>query len=155
MVVRLPAWVPTPSNSDRLLAGAGRIPANWHLIRRIGWLEPDPNLRALDLRAIETREALRHGLAPFLIRLGYTDFDLGDALNRDRRLTQHISRWAYDLGYRAIAYTSRFGAELPCWVLHGSGAEPDQPAFTPLGTAAIERGDPDLVEAARLLGLKL
>lgn len=137
------------------LRDAGRIPDAWHVTRRVGWLEPTVDLRALDLRSLKTREALRSELAPWLREHGYRDFDMSDALNRDRGLTQHISRWAYVHGYRAIAYTSRFGQEFDCWVLHSAGQLTEEATFVPRGIEIIEYDDPDLVEAARLFGLTL
>jgi hypothetical protein len=132
----------------------GLIPDDWLTTHRIGWLQPSPDLRVLDLRAVETREALRAALAPFLRRRRYADFDLSVALNHDRALTQYISRWAYERGYRGIAYTSRFGIEFDCWVLHGGRGDDDTASFTPLGVERIERDDPALVAALRLFGLR-
>lgn len=137
------------------LSDAGRIPETWHIIRRMGVLEPRHSLRALDLRSVETRESLRVELASWLREYGYTDFDLGDALNRDRALTQHLSGWAYDHGYRAVAYTSRFGATFDCWALYGGDSPPEEPWFLPLASEEILRNDPDLVEAARIFRLTL
>jgi hypothetical protein len=131
----------------------GQIPRDWLTTHRIGWLQPRPELKALDLRALETREAIRSDLAPLLRVRGYHDFDLGVALNQDRTLTQHISRWAYERGYRGIAYTSRFGSEFDCWVLHSEPIDSDPP-FEPLGVAPIERNDPDLLAAMRLFRLR-
>jgi hypothetical protein len=83
------------------------------------------------------------------------DLDWLAEVRRLRALTQQISRWAYEQGYQALAYTSRFGAEFDCWVLFGGENAPSPPSFTPLRIAVIERDNPDLAEAARLLGLTL
>jgi hypothetical protein len=147
--------LPLDPDDEDGLRDAGRVPDDWHVLRRIGWLECRRHLLALDLRSLETREAIRTELAPWLNDHGYRDLDLSDVLNRDRSLTQEISRWAYDRGYRAIAYTSRFGVEFDCWVLFGGQQPPEEPVFTPLGSEAFARGDQDLIEAARLFGLRL
>lgn len=143
----------------RAMAGGGpptlgRIAADWLATRRIGWLEPIAGLRALDLRAIETREALRVELAPFLAAHGYQDFDMAHALSQDRRLTQHVARWVYDRNYRAIVYPSRFGAQYDCWVVFGGSTPAEPPPFTPLGTARIQPDDPDLLQAVRTFNLR-
>lgn len=147
----------TQDTAANVATADARMPRDWLLTRRIGWLEPAPDLHVLDLRAVETREGLRSVLAPLLIARGYDDFDLGVALNQDRSLTQGISRWAYEHGYRGMAYTSRFGAEFDCWVLFSvsSGTASQGPApFTPLGTSGIQQDDPDLLAAMRLFGLR-
>ena len=130
----------------------GRLPPDWLTTHRIGWLQPRPDVKVLDLRALETRETLRAELAPFLRARGYRDFDMSVALNQDPILTQHISRWAYERGYRGIAYTSRFGSEFDCWVLCAGLGEETLP-FEPLGMAPIAPNDNDLLAAMRLFGL--
>lgn len=106
----------TPIEPDDLdgLRDAGLVPDMWHVNRRIGVIEPRSDLRALDLRSLETRESLRAELAPWLRAHGLADFDMGDALSRERVVTQQLSRWAYEHDYRALAYTSRFGSEFDC-----------------------------------------
>jgi hypothetical protein len=131
----------------------GSIAGDWLATRRIGWLQPLPDLRVLDLRALETRETLRGEPAGFLAHRGYRDLDLGELLRQDRVLTQHVSRWAHDQGYRGMVYPSRFGAALACWALHGGEAAATGNPFIPLGTAPIAPDDPDLWEAVRLFGL--
>lgn len=127
---------------------AGAIPADWHLKRMIGALRLLPGQRLLDLREHETRETLRVELAPTLQRLGYKDFDLSDALSRNRRLTKPIARFAEERGFRGIAYTSRFDITFDCLAIF-EGAE-----FEALERRSIERDDPDLIEAARRHNLR-
>jgi hypothetical protein len=87
-----------PAALDDPLPATGIVPDDWHLKRVIASFSLTLGQPWLDLRRFETREHLRRELANILVRLGYGDFDLGDALSRDRRLTQTISRWAYDNG---------------------------------------------------------
>ncbi len=132
----------------------GEIERDWLATRRIGWLQPAPGLRLMDLRKVETRASLRVTLAPLLHGRGYHDFDMSVALNQDRALSQRVSRWAYEQGFRGIIYPSRFGAEFDCWVIHGGEeASSDALPFTPLGVAPIMRDDPDLLSAVRLFRL--
>ena len=87
-----------------------------------------------------------------LIRLGYPEaqLDLGDIMSRDRKLTQWISRWAFDQGYQGIAYKSRLDCGYDCWALF-EGADVE-PMTMPM---AIARDDPDLLAVAEMLGLTL
>lgn len=123
-------------------ATKGIIPADWRFTRVIGHLIVDSGQRWPDLRAMETREALREQLATTLVALGYRDFDAGIALLQDRQLTQAIAQWAYDQGYQGIVYPSRFDTSLTCWAVF------ENARFTAIGETAIARDDPDFVEAA-------
>jgi hypothetical protein len=126
-----------------------RIPPDWHLKRSIGTLLLPPDQRWLDLREHETRETLRAELAPSLWSLGVDDFDLSDALSRNRRLTQPIALLALRNGFQGIAYKSRFDANFDCWaIFEGARVEP-------VGRFAILRNDPDLLEAARRFNLQM
>jgi hypothetical protein len=131
------------------VAVAGEIPSGWLQTRLMGRLRPAAEQRWLDLRSLETRVALRRELAPDLIADGAADFDLGDALSRQRAMTQRAARWAYEAGYNGIAYTSRFGCAYDCWVLF-EGA-----AFAVDRVATIDRTDRDLDQVARLFDLSL
>jgi hypothetical protein len=82
-----------------------------------------------------------------LLELGHDDFDLGDALGRDRRISQAVSRFAYDNGFQGIAYISRFDDDFDCWAIF-EGAR-----FEVIDRVPIPRDDPDLLEAARRFGL--
>jgi hypothetical protein len=130
--------------------GAGRVPGDWCITRRLGMLHLLSGYRWLDLRSPETREALRAELASMFVLLGLDDFDVGDAVTRRRELTQAISRWAYDHDYHGVAYGSRLDQTLDCWaIFEGFGS------FEPIEIAPLDPDDPDLREAARLLKLSL
>src|SRR5690348_341490 len=125
------------------------VPEHWLSTRRIGHLALAVDGRWLDLRELETRVAVRRELASVLLARQLADFDLGDALARQRPLTQRIARWAYDAGYRGVAYTSRFGCNFDCWAI-----------FVPTRVTAqsvdsISFDDSDLVEVVRLFDLRL
>lgn len=141
--------LPGPGEADAPEDDAGAIPVGWHLKRMVGTLRVLPDQRWLDLRQVETRETLRRQLAPRLETLGYRDFDLGDSLSRDRRLTKTIARFAHENGFQGIAYTSRFGSEFDCWAIF-EGAH-----FEAIGRRPIARDDPDLLHVAGLFDLNV
>jgi hypothetical protein len=142
----------------RLQRGAGgagpiprtAVPAHWYQRHAVVRLRLGPGQSWLDLRAPETREALRAELATTLLTLGLSDLDLSRMLGPGRSLTQTIARWAYEHGYAGLAYHSRLDPTLTLWaIFEGASVDPDglpQP-ITPV--------DPDLVAAARLYGLDL
>lgn len=128
----------------------GRVPDDWHLKRCIGRFHLLPGQRWLDLRAFETREALRAHFADVLVRLGIADLDVSGVRGPSRTLTQALARWAHEQGYRGIAYRSRFEDTFNCWaIFEGANFESVGPI------EPIARDDPDLVAAAALLGLIL
>jgi hypothetical protein len=136
-----------PADEPVTPAGAP-IPPSWLTARLMGRLRLGPGQRWLDLRAPETREALRADLAPTLLRLGLPDLDVGAVHGPSRDLTRAIARWAYERGYRGIRYGSRLDERLANWAIF-EGA-----AFTPDGPPApVARDDADLLAVAALFGL--
>lgn len=128
----------------------GVVPADWYQKRAVARLRLRPGQRWLDLRATETREALRSELADTLLELGLADLDLSGVLGPRRSLTQAIARWAYEHGYAGIVYRSRFNDALSLWAIF-EGA-----AFDPVGVPEpIVPDAPDLVATARLFGLAI
>jgi hypothetical protein len=128
----------------------GVVPADWYQKRAVARLRLKTRQRWLDLRAAETREALRSELAATLLDLGLADLDLSGVLGPQRRLTQAIARWAYEHGYIGIAYLSRFDDALSLWAIF-EGA-----VFEPVGVPEpIVPDDPDLVATAHLFGLAI
>jgi hypothetical protein len=78
------------------------------------------------------------------------DFDVSIAGTKERRLTQPISRWAYERSFQGIKYTSRFEHDFTCWAIF-EGA-----SFTAAGDPeVIARDDPDLIRAAHIFDLRL
>jgi hypothetical protein len=126
----------------------GIVPAGWYHRRAVIRLCLGPGQRWLDLRAPQTREALRRELAATLLALGFTDLDLSAVVGPRRQLTQAIARWAYERGYAGLAYSSRLDAALGLWAIF-EGA-----AFAAVGLPEpIVATDPDLLATARLFGL--
>ena len=128
----------------------GVIPSDWQRRRMVGTLHVAAGQRWLDLRAGATYQALRVELADTVRRLGLRDLDVSGVRGPSRALTQAIARWAFERGYRGIAYRSRFDDAFDCWALfEGAG-------WTPAGPPQrIRRDDPGLRAAAALLGLGL
>jgi hypothetical protein len=128
----------------------GVVPADWYQRRGVSRLRLEPGQRWLDLRAAETREALRGALAPTLAELGVDDLDVSGVLGPRRHVTQAIARWAVEADYAGIAYRSRFDETLTLWAVF-EGA-----AFTPVGAPEpVRPDDPDLLAAAELFGLSV
>jgi hypothetical protein len=127
----------------------GIIPDDWHLKRAIAPFRIVPEQRWLDLRSLEVRESIRRNLAGTITRLGHDNFDLGDALSRDRWLTHATTRWAYEQDHQRISYPSRLGGAFTRWALF-EGAQ-----FEPIETTAIAADDPDLTGIADLFRLRV
>jgi hypothetical protein len=125
-----------------------RVPADWYRARAIGRLRLATRQHWLDVRKLETREALRYELAQTLLDLGLADLDLSGVVGPGRQLTQAIARWAYEHTYAGLVYSSRFDAALTCWaIIEGA-------AFDPVGLPEpILPGDPDLALVAQTFGL--
>ena len=98
-----------------------RMPDDWHLKRMLGSFRVVPNQRWLDIRSLDDREHLQRELARSLVELGRDDFDMSDALGRNRDLTRAISRWAFEQGYQGIVYSRRLEAAFDCWALFEGG----------------------------------
>ncbi len=126
------------------------VPRDWCRKRGIARFRLQPGQPWLELRSLATREALRAELAPTLSRLSLSDLDLGTVSGPYRELTQTIARWAYEQGFKGIAYRSRFDDTLDCWaVFEGAAFEAVQPP------ELISPEDPELQAAAAAFGLQL
>ncbi len=127
-----------------------RVPADWCNERRLVRFRLKPWQRWLDLRAIETREALRAEFAGLLLSLGLDDLDVSGATTPRRALTQAIAGWAHDNGFQGIVYPSRLDSALTCWALFEGAVIEPVPPIRP-----IARDDPDLRAVARLFALAI
>jgi hypothetical protein len=128
----------------------GLIPRDWLADRLMARVLLSPGQRWLDLRAFETREALRAELVGTLHALGLDDLDVSGVRGSRRPLTQAIARWAYERGYQGIVYSSRFHDAYRCWAVF-EGAH-----FERSGRPqAITPRDRSLQAAMRLFGLQL
>ncbi len=129
------------------------LPADWWEKRAIGRLRLDEGLRWLDLRSLDTREALRPAFASLLAHLGLPELDLSAVYGPHRTLTRGIARWAYEWGYAGLRYGSRYDEEFNCWAIF---ERPGIVTFRREGESApIAPDDPDFLAAARLFGLRL
>jgi len=132
------------------LPQTGIVPADWHLKRLIGQLRLGPEQQCLDLRSHETLAALHVLMASDLRRLEIAELDMAAVQSHDYRVTQAVAQRAYSTGYKAVAYTSRLGADLVCWAIF------EEARFERVGVSqVIKRDDQDLVQAAARFGLEL
>ena len=106
--------------------------------------------RWLDVRRLETLEALRAALGATLHEFGLTDVDLGGVCGHQRAFTQSVAAWAYEHGYHGIVYASRFGASFECWAIFDNARIEPARSATPLSL-----DDPDLVAVASVFALHL
>jgi RES domain len=124
------------------------------------WLSPRRLGRAVlvgtycDAAHSESLAYIREQLASLLVELGYMDFDASTLRNSDRSLTQAISREVYTSTYdsepfRGILYRSRLGDDLLNWAIFEGAEVSSQP------TKRVKNDDPDLIAAARILGVTL
>lgn len=126
------------------------VPNGWFTRRRLACFRVSSSRGPfLDLGALESLVALRAELAGTLVGLGYPDFDAGEAIGRDRRVTQTIARWAYEEGFGGIRYPSRFDPALPLWAIFEGGT------FAEATVSAIAPDDPDLLAVAALFRLTI
>jgi len=106
--------------------------------------------RWLDVRRVDTLEALRTAFGPTLREFGLLDVDLGGVCGPERAFTQSVAAWAYDNGYQGIVYASRFGVTFEAWALF------DTARIEPVGAVVpLSLDDPDLLAVARVFALRL
>jgi hypothetical protein len=127
---------------------AGVVPDEWLQDRTIGSANVHGHFAIIG--ASHWIMTLRRALAPLLVDLGLADFDASVLqLSAPRRLTQSVSAVVYRQGFHGIRYLSKHGHEMENWAAF-------EPANLTEATARpIERDDPDLLEAFRLLDLAL
>lgn len=135
---------------ERASPKTGTIPRDWLASRRWRRLHLEPEQRWLNLNRVEARQLMREELAPVLVELGVSDLDAAAVAGPDRRLTQAVSRLAYEWGMRGIAYPSRLDPARTCWALF------EVAAFRGLGEAEpLLPGDPDLLQVSDELRLTI
>jgi hypothetical protein len=128
----------------------GRVPGDY-IAKRIAAFQIDRAQRWLDVRSPQTHARLRTALAAALVSAGYSgQFNFGEIIGSDYRITQVIARWAYNTGYGASAYPSAHDDSLTCWAVFDSAEVKGVGAPEP-----IRRDDPDLIAAVRLFALAL
>ncbi len=126
----------------------GTLPRDWLTVRTMGTAETAGSFA--DIYGVAWVSQLRRTLAAEALRLGLKDIDLSSLERAEpRRLTQLGSRQAYAQGFAGIFYRSRFGQTLENWAIF----EP-----FPLEHSTSQEfsaDDADLLEALRLLGIRL
>ena len=141
-------------NADEPLRTA-QVPAAWWRNRLMATFRLAPG-NWLDLRTLTTFQVLREEFAELAGSLGLADVDLSAATGRvaiagqERRLTQAISRWAFEHDYHGIVYTSRLHHRFACWAIFESANIQSLGAPAPITPA-----DPDFTRIARAFGLKV
>ena len=106
--------------------------------------------RWLDLRRLETLEALRGAFGTALQDFGLVDVDLGGVCGPQRAFTQAVAGWAHEHAYQGIIYASRFTISFECWAIFDTARIEQVGAVLPLSL-----GDPDLVTVAQVFALRL
>jgi RES domain len=104
-----------------------------------------------------TMTILRTELWNWVVELGLPDFDLSAATSKKRRLTQKTARYVYELAdeghthFNGIRYPSRLHEGWELWAIFH-----DRMEHSPVEVAGvIEEDDPELQEAANVLGINI
>jgi hypothetical protein len=136
----------------------GVVPEEWRLSRRLGATRLDESLRFVDVDVAQTLQVLRRVLASIAASLGVSDIDLGAIAGPNRRLTQEVVRYVYEQRdptgeplYGGIRYLSRLNPEWELWAIFADRIEHSPREVT----ESIRAEDPDLLEAASLLNLRI
>jgi hypothetical protein len=135
----------------------GIVPEAWRLARHLGSTRLDEDLLFADFTNGQTLTVLREKLAVWLTKFGLEDLDLSTITARQRRVTQEASRYVYELAesgataFAGIRYMSRLHSPWELWAIFY-----DRMIHTPEEVSRpIDRNDDGLVEAARVLDLKI
>lgn len=136
----------------------GVVPRRWLEGRLIG--EAVAHGRFADVGDAQSLATLRRELASRAIHHGLSDLDAGVIrLSAPRAFTQEVSRFVYewrdeDGAFAGIRYRSRLGDQFLNWAIFEPPPETND-ALTDASGSSIDPDDPDLLEALRLLGLRL
>jgi hypothetical protein len=138
-------------------AAAGTVPAEWRAVRRLGMTYIDASAVFVDIGDARTLAVLRRVLAPTALRLAIPDIDLSAVTGPARQLTQEAARYLYEQRtsagrprFAGIRYTSRLDRSWECWAIFA-----DRMSHRVARVDPIEANDPGLLEAARILGLRV
>ena len=137
-------------NCCRVLTASSPARALWIDPEWSHWFRPTPAKMAPFFTGVDRITHLRRRLASECLRLGVPDLDasvLQSGLSR--RITQLVSRVAYEQGYPGICYRSRYSHDLENWALF----EPFR--LQDATSEPVDNDRPALREALRILGLKL
>jgi RES domain len=109
-----------------------------------------PDSLYADICSSEWIGRLRPILLPYFSGFGIKVFDASTLLaTSPRRLTQLVSRFVYESGFRGIRYPSKHGLDLENWAFL------DCVPVSNAGVEAIRMDDPDLQRALELHALRL
>jgi hypothetical protein len=135
----------------------GTVPKEYRSDRVIGTTHLNEGLLFADVADGLTMSILRTELWNWVKKLKLHDFDLSAATSEKRRLTQETARYVYELAgkghnvFAGIRYPSRFNAAWELWAIFH-----DRMEHSPVEVAGvIEEDDPELQEAAHVLGIKI
>ncbi|HEY8746007.1 MAG TPA: RES family NAD+ phosphorylase [Chloroflexota bacterium] len=146
----LPVLSALPVGAQLLPVPRRSLPFGWRAVRRIGRFRLPPGQRWLDLRVVQTREALRQVFASSVLAIGLSDLEGATVRGPQRQLTQAIAGWAFDQGYHGLVYTSRFDDRWTCWAVFEAATTVPNGQPRP-----IRRGDTDLAWTAALFHLDI
>lgn len=106
----------------------GQLPRDWRDRRVAIQAAVPPSSLFLDVESVKTRVFLTAELALGLSALGLQEIDVADIRGKDRRVTQLISQWAYNLIvedegverslFAGIFYLSRVHSDWQCWAIY-------------------------------------
>lgn len=134
-----------PRDDDYPTAAPGMVPRGWCRSRELGSASLDASFA--DVGHGRSLASLREAMASELVRYGLDDLDGATIrLRAPRRFTQELSRYVYmctsesgERAFQGIRYLSRLGDEIEDWAI----CEPAE-GLQPLGSEAVDEGDPDL-----------
>lgn len=137
----------------------GQLPRDWRDRRIAIQAAVPPSCLFLDVESVRTRIFLTTGPALGLSALGLQEIDVADIRGKDRRVTQLISQWAYNLImedggvernlFAGISYLSRVHSGWQCWAIYDR-VDLDQKRAIP--TAADM---PSLTSVCTIFGLRV
>lgn len=143
-------------SDDFLLAGV--VPLSWLETRVVG--SARLHGRFANVGDAESLATFRQALVSRAIHHNVAELDAAAIrLSAPRAFTQEISRFVYEWrdvegSFAGLRYLSRLGDEFENWAIFEPAAA-DEPPLVLEEVEVIDRDDPHLVEALRLLGLKM
>ena len=141
-------------NGEDDFTAFGTVRRAWLKGRCIGTANVDGEYA--DIYALEWVSHLRAALAEVAVKLGMKDIDLSTLERAEPRLlTQQASRVAFELGFAGVFYHSRYGQSLENWAIFEDWTLPNRFPILQPKSQKIAENDPDLLEALRILGLRI
>lgn len=141
---------------DRELEG-GIVPEDFRTERVLGITRLSRELRFADASDGATLTVLRSELAQCVVDLGLDDFDLSAITSAERKLSQEVARYVYELAeeghtnFAGIHYLSRLHSHWELWAIFYDRMK----HFPVLPAGAIAADDEELEEAANILGVEI